>query len=70
MDGEQSRLPVTSRVLEGVLRREGPEVPSGGRWSRKFALPEREAWGQPGAGGDLGFPPGRPGKGLGGGEGR
>ena len=47
---------------------EGPKLPGVGSWSRKVALPQRDAWGQPGEGAQ-GFPPGRQHKGLGGGEG-
>ena len=36
--------------LPGCCGRGAPEVPGGGPWSRKVALPQREAWGQPGAG--------------------
>lgn len=46
---------------------EGPKLPGVGSWSWKVALPQRDAWGQPGEGAQ-GFPPGRQRKGLGGGE--
>ena len=47
---------------------EGPKLQGVGSWSWKVALPQRDAWGQPGEGAQ-GFPPGRQHKGLGGGEG-